>query len=152
MRLAEVTLSGQLVRLEPLGLKHVPDLVAHSSEERGSFGWTLVPEGQEAMERYVLGLRQAYEAGQSLPFAQVRLPDESAVGATRFLSLRARPEGDLYALEVGGTWLGAQAQGTGINLEAKFLLLEHAFERLGVARVDIKTDARNQKARRAILG
>src|SRR4029077_10914389 len=50
----------------------------------------------------------------------------------------------------GFTWLSASAQGTGINTEAKLLLLSHAFDRLGVARVDIKTDARNLRSRRAI--
>jgi len=54
--------------------------------------------------------------------------------------------------EVGWTWLGASAQGTGINAEAKFLLFSYAFETLGVARVDLKTDARNDRSRRAIGG
>lgn len=54
------------------------------------------------------------------------------------------------AIEIGFTWLAASAQGTGINAEAKLLLIDHAFASLGVARVDIKTDARNTRSRRAI--
>ena len=57
---------------------------------------------------------------------------------------------DLYAIEIGWTWLAASAQRTGINTEAKLLLLEYAFGTLGVARVDFKTDARNQQSRRAL--
>jgi hypothetical protein len=57
---------------------------------------------------------------------------------------------DLCAIEVGWTWLAASAQGTGINLEAKLLLFTYAFETLGVVRVDLKTDARNERSRRAI--
>jgi RimJ/RimL family protein N-acetyltransferase len=55
-----------------------------------------------------------------------------------------------YAVEVGGTWLAHFAQRTGINVEAKLLLFTYAFETLGLARVDLKTDARNQRSRRAI--
>jgi RimJ/RimL family protein N-acetyltransferase len=55
-------------------------------------------------------------------------------------------------VEIGWTWLAASAQGTGINTDAKLLLLRHAFETLGVARVDLKTDARNHRSRRAIEG
>ncbi len=55
-------------------------------------------------------------------------------------------------MEIGGTWLAASAQRTGINVEAKLLLLAHAFDEWGTARVDLKTDARNAKARAAIEG
>ena len=56
----------------------------------------------------------------------------------------------MFAVEIGWTWLAASAQRTGINAEAKLLLLTHAFETLRVARVDLKTDARNQRSRQAI--
>ena len=59
---------------------------------------------------------------------------------------------DVCAVEIGWTWLAASAQRTGINAEAKLLLLEFAFETMNVARVDIKTDARNERSRRAIVG
>jgi RimJ/RimL family protein N-acetyltransferase len=54
-------------------------------------------------------------------------------------------------VEIGGTFLAASAQRTGINTEAKLLLLEHAFDVLGVGRVDLKTDARNDRSRNAML-
>jgi RimJ/RimL family protein N-acetyltransferase len=56
-----------------------------------------------------------------------------------------------YAVEIGGTWLAASAQRTGVNVEAKLLLLDQAFERWRVGRVDFKTDARNLRSRTAIL-
>jgi RimJ/RimL family protein N-acetyltransferase len=55
-----------------------------------------------------------------------------------------------YAVEIGGTWLAASAQRTGINTEAKLLLLDYAFSVLGVGRVDLKTDARNDRSRNAM--
>ena len=61
-----------------------------------------------------------------------------------------RTRGDLYAVEIGWTWLAASAQRTGINAEAKLLLLTHAFDTLRLARVDWKTDARNERSRQAI--
>jgi N-acetyltransferase len=75
------------------------------------------------------------------------------VGCTAYWDPRLWPgRSEPCAVEVGFTWLGASAQGTGINVEAKLLLFEHAFEQLGVARVDLKTDARNERSRRAIEG
>lgn len=55
-----------------------------------------------------------------------------------------------FAVEVGGTWLAASAQRTAVNTEAKLLLLAHAFDTWGVVRVDLKTDARNERSRAAI--
>jgi RimJ/RimL family protein N-acetyltransferase len=85
------------------------------------------------------------------PFAQIRVRDEAAVGCTSFFNPRTWPGREkLYAVEIGWTWLAASAQRTGINAEAKLLLLTHAFETLKVARADLKTDARNQRSRQAI--
>jgi RimJ/RimL family protein N-acetyltransferase len=68
------------------------------------------------------------------------------------MTLRRREEDDRpFAAEIGGTWLGAQFQRTGINSEAKLLLLGYAFEVWNVARVDLKSDARNERSRAAIL-
>ena len=86
-----------------------------------------------------------------LPFAQRRLDTGELVGCTRYLDphwWRGRREPD--EIEIGGTWLGARAQRTAVNTEAKLLLLGHAFDVLGVWRVAICTDARNERSRRAI--
>jgi N-acetyltransferase len=73
------------------------------------------------------------------------------VGCTTYCNPRTWPgRDDLCAVEIGGTWLAGSAQRTGINAEAKLLLMRHAFETLNVARVDFRTDARNHPSRRAI--
>lgn len=88
-----------------------------------------------------------------MPFAQIRQRDGRAVGCTAYWDPRFWPgRSELCAIEIGWTWLAASAQRTGINAEAKLLLLQHAFETLGVVRVDLKTDARNERSRRAIEG
>jgi RimJ/RimL family protein N-acetyltransferase len=85
------------------------------------------------------------------PFAQLDQRTGRAVGCTAFWEPRFWPDrSDLCAIEIGWTWLAGSAQRSGINVEAKYLLMSYAFERMGVARVDLKTDARNEVSRRAI--
>jgi N-acetyltransferase len=144
-----VVLKGSLVRLEPLNADHVPGLMAAAEEDRSAYAWTVVPRAGE-MAAYVAA--QLARDGMT-PFAQVRVSDEAPVGCTAFWNPRTWPgREDLFAVEIGSTWLAASAQRTGINTEAKLLLLQHAFGELGVVRVDWKTDARNQRSRRAIGG
>jgi RimJ/RimL family protein N-acetyltransferase len=140
-------LAGSLVRLEPLSESHGPGLMLAAEEDRAAYGFTWVPRAAE-VSGYVTAQRG--RAGLT-PFAQVRVRDGQPVGCTAYWGLRAWPGRDeLRAVEIGFTWLAASAQGTGINAEAKLLLLGYAFETLGVARVDLKTDARNQRSRQAI--
>jgi N-acetyltransferase len=143
--------SGQLVRLEPLSERFVDELIVAANEDRGTFGYTSVPRTRRDVAEHVQALLVAREAGDTVPFAQIRARDGAAVGMTRFLTLRTRPNEDTpYAVEIGGTWLSASAQRTGINIEAKMLLLTFAFDTWNVGRVDFKTDARNERSRKAI--
>jgi RimJ/RimL family protein N-acetyltransferase len=85
------------------------------------------------------------------PFAQVRLRDGRAAGCTSYCTPRLYPERPgWYATEIGCTPLAASAQRAGINTEAKLLLMSYAFETLGVGRVDLRTDARNERSGRPI--
>jgi N-acetyltransferase len=146
------TLHGNRVRLEPLTRAHAPDLAGAADEDRRTFGFTWVPHSHE-VDDYVASHLARAETGRFFPFAQVRVRDGQAVGCTAFWDPRTWPNrSDLCAVEIGFTWLGASAQRSGINVEAKYLLMTHAFERWQVARVDLKTDARNQRSRRAIAG
>ncbi|MBT2232173.1 GNAT family N-acetyltransferase [Nonomuraea sp. NEAU-A123] len=149
LRLDVPVLHGSSVRLEPLAMTHAPDLARAAEEDRSSYGFTLVPRAAE-IEDYLAAQFARGNDGLT-PFAQVRTRDGMAVGCTAFWDPRTWPgRQDLHAIEIGWTWLAASAQGTGINAEAKLLLFTHAFETLGVARVDLKTDARNERSRRAI--
>jgi RimJ/RimL family protein N-acetyltransferase len=142
-------LEGSLVRLETLSFSHEKDLAAAAEEDRSSYDFTLVPRAEE-VGGYLAAQFERTEQGL-IPFAQIRQTDGRAVGCTAFWDPRYWPDhSGLHAIEIGFTWLAASAQGTGINAEAKFLLMHHAFEGLRVARVDLKTDARNARCRRAI--
>jgi RimJ/RimL family protein N-acetyltransferase len=142
-------LEGSLVSLEPLSASHAKDLAIAAEEDRASYGLTLVPRAGE-VDSYLAA--QFARAAQGLtPFAQIRRSDSRAVGCTAYWDPRYWPgRDDLRAIEIGFTWLAASAQGSGINTEAKLLLMSYAFERLGAARVDLKTDARNERSRHAI--
>jgi RimJ/RimL family protein N-acetyltransferase len=140
------------VTLEPLHPDHLDDLVEAAGAERRTFGLTSVPAAdRDAVERYVAGLLGDQASGRVAPFAQLDARTGRAVGCTRYMEprhWRGRDEPD--EIEIGGTWLAEAAQRTGINTEAKLLLLGHAFEVWEVWRVAICTDARNLRSRTAI--
>ncbi|HTJ32322.1 MAG TPA: GNAT family protein [Dactylosporangium sp.] len=149
-RLEAPALQGTRVRLEPLGPQHAADLAEAAEGDRGTYGFTWVPRAQEIPE-YLDGMRERQDTGRMQPYAQISTATGRAVGATSFWDPRFWPGTErLCAVEVGFTWLSAAAQGTGINAEAKLLLYTHAFETWSVARVDLKTDTRNERSRAAI--
>jgi RimJ/RimL family protein N-acetyltransferase len=144
-------LVGDVVRLEPLSRGHVGELVVAANEDRATYAYTVVPSDESSMLAYVDGLLADFDRGEVVPFAQISVITGRAVGATRYLTIRRRSAEDLpYAVEIGGTWLAASAQRTAINSEAKFLLLSHAFDVWHAKRVDLKTDARNDRSRNAM--
>ncbi|MFB6676679.1 GNAT family N-acetyltransferase [Streptomyces sp. NPDC056390] len=145
-------LEGTLVRLEPMEHRHAADLAAAAEEDRSSYRFTWVPTAAE-VEGYIDAQLARAAAGKLAPYAQVEQTSGRAVGATAYWDPRPWPtRSGLCAIEVGFTWLTASAQGTGVNTEAKYLLFRHAFENWKVARVDLKTDARNGRSRAAIEG
>ncbi len=144
-------LTGQLVRLEPLSTDHEAGLTIAAAEDRSSFTYTAVPDGRAAMAAEIGRLTAARWVGVLVPFAQVRVADGRPIGLTTLRSARRRtPATPPYAVEIGGTWLAASAQRTGVNREAKLLLLTCAFDHWGVGRVDLTTDVRNRRSRAAI--
>ena len=143
-------LEGELVRLEPLAHRHAADLALAAEDDRRSYAFTWVPRATEVHDYIDAHLARA-ASGSMWPYAQIALSSGRAVGVTSYWSPRFWPgRADLCAVEIGFTWLAASAQRTGINPEAKLLLFRRAFEDWGVARVDLKTDARNARSREAI--
>ena len=144
-------MAGRQVRLEPLRYSHVGEALEAAREDRATYRFISIPSEITAMTAYVEGLLTESETGAVVPFAQVDVVSGRVVGMTRYMSIRRRnTDGLPYAVEIGGTWLRASAQRTGLNTEAKFLLLRYAFEEWRVARVDLKTDNRNERSKAAI--
>lgn len=138
-------------RLSPLSLDDVPGLVRAATEDRVAYDFTLGPETNEAMQDAVAKLLAEQEARLELFFTTRNSESGEIVGMTRFLTLcwlldREFPD----AAEIGGTFLAASSQRTPINTEAKLLMLGHAFDVWRGQRLDLKTDERNGRSRRAI--
>jgi N-acetyltransferase len=137
------TLAGRIVRLEPLGVEHL-DALWEASRDPEVWRWltTVQPGDRQGLEAW---LDEAL-TGPYLPFATVRSATGLAVGSTRFMALRPEHR----SLEIGWTWLARPAWSTGANVEAKLLQLTHAFERWGCRRVELKTEALNERSRGAM--
>jgi RimJ/RimL family protein N-acetyltransferase len=139
-------LEHAVVRLEPLGPEHAEGLAAAVAGPRDSYGFTFVPE-PGAIEAVIA---EELARPDFWPIVQIDVASGRVVGHTSYLSPRNWPDGRLLAIEIGSTWLHPDAQGTALNSATKLLLLAHAFDAVGVARVDLKTDARNARSRAAI--
>lgn len=143
-----ITLAGQHVRLEPLRLSHAPELFAVFRLDPSIWQWWLVtpPSTLAEMEAVLAAEMDAQAKGSKVAFVQIEPAAERAVGCTTFMDIRRRDRG----LEIGSTWIAKPWQRTGVNTNAKYLLLRHAFEDLGAVRVQLKTDKRNLQSQAAI--
>ena len=145
---APATLEGAFVRLEPMAREHLPGLVAAGRDPRI---WTWLPtdgSNPDGMRALVEDALAAGAARTQIPFVTIDRVSDRIVGSSRYL---APAPADLR-IEIGWTWLDPAAQRSAINSEAKLLMLGRAFDTLGCRRVELKTDARNEQSRTAILG
>jgi RimJ/RimL family protein N-acetyltransferase len=146
MNLAPVTLEGRVVRLEPLGLEHLGALCAVGLEPSLWAFTTIQITTPAEMRGYVDTALAEQRAGTALAFATVDRATGTVVGTTRF----ANAVHEHARVEIGWTWVAPRWQRTGVNTEAKLLMLRHAFEVLRVRRVELKTSALNLRSRAAI--
>jgi N-acetyltransferase len=139
-------LQGRIVRLEPLAPEHGDGLWEASRDPR-TWRWLSVvqPWTPEEWHGFVGHALDAATAGTELPL--VTIGHEGIVGSTRFLALQPEHR----SVEIGWKWLHPSAWGMGANVEAKLLQLRHAFEAWGCRRVELKTDALNERSRGALL-
>ncbi|MBM2617720.1 GNAT family N-acetyltransferase [Actinoplanes sp. LDG1-06] len=142
-----VPLAGRHVRLEPLTLGHAAGLV----EATGDDGvWehlpTRAPQTTEAMRDYLARLLRFQWSGSQICWAQVDPATGRVIGMTSYHDV----DPDRRALAIGHTIVGRPWWRTGVNTEAKLLLLEHAFDTLGAERVFWHTDIRNERSQQAI--
>jgi RimJ/RimL family protein N-acetyltransferase len=139
-------LDGSLVVLEPLEERHREELWAAARDAR-IWDWLADLGADRGLfdEWMDLSLAATREGREGV-FAIRRRAEGTVVGSSRFLNVRPPDR----VVEIGWTWLNPSAWRSGVNVEAKLLLLAHAFERLGCARVEFKTDARNTRSREAM--
>jgi N-acetyltransferase len=150
-------LIGTHVRLEPLSFRHAAGLVAAASGGGELYRWSQVPHDRDAVRRYLESASAARDRRAAVPYAVVRLADQTVIGSTRFhqLDYWAWPDRDAGTAppdvcEIGYTWLSRDAIRTAANSEMKRLMLTHAFETWRVRSVCLHTDARNERSRAAM--
>lgn len=140
-------LEGSLVILEPLRIDHEEGLYRIARETEI---WRWLPrdptDSRESFRAWIDEALVASAAGDEVAFAILDASSGDPVGSTRYLALRPEHLG----LEIGWTWIAPSVWRTGVNAEAKLLLLKHAFECLGCLRVEFKIDPRNERSRAAL--
>ena len=147
MKIEPVVLEGEFVRLEPLEIKHLDALYEVGLDE-SLWKWTSnVVKSTEDLRRYVEAAVSDFEKGISLPFVTMDKAKNKIVGSTRFGNIDPQNR----KTEIGWTWINPAWQRTFINSEAKLLMLTYAFETWKCIRVELKTDAFNEKSRNAML-
>ncbi|GGV39964.1 GCN5 family N-acetyltransferase [Kitasatospora herbaricolor] len=145
-RLRPVVLTGRHVRLEPLGHGHHDGLCeAVRDGDLWNLQVTLVPHPDD-VGAFIDQALAAHRAGDQLAFATIDSATGKVAGSTRLMAVNL----PFRRLEIGFTFLGRSWQRTAVNTEAKLLMLTHAFEELGLNRVEFLTDFRNSASRAAI--
>jgi len=144
-----LSLQGSVVRLEPVRQEHAElfwEVAKNDLEE--VFRWIPYPmKTREDFQRLIDKAFAEKGRGESVVFATVEQNSDRVIGSTRFMNIDRVNR----RVEIGSTWIAPAWQRTGVNTEAKYLMLRHAFEVWKCMRVELKTDALNQKSRNAIL-
>jgi N-acetyltransferase len=147
MEVKPIILQGKYVRLEPMTEAHAPALAEIGV---GQPFWDFMVYGRmetaDDMREWVQDILGRAEKGTDVPFVAVHIDSSRVAGASRYMNIMPKDRG----LEIGGTWYGPEYQRTVVNTECKYLLLQHAFEKLGCIRVQLKTDLRNERSQKAI--
>ena len=144
-----LTLEGSVVRLEPIRPDHAElfwDVAKNDLDD--IFRW--IPYSMKTREDFHRLIQKAFDEqdrGESVVLATVERSSGRAIGSTRFMNIDRVNR----RVEIGSTWIAPAWQRTAVNTEAKYLMLRHAFEVWQCFRVELKTDALNQKSRNAIL-
>jgi RimJ/RimL family protein N-acetyltransferase len=139
-------LEGSIVVLEPLGEKHAEELW-EAAQAPEIWDWLVnLNASRELFDYWLETSMESARQGTEGPFATCLRESGRAIGSSRYLNVRSHDR----VVEIGWTWLTPGAWRTGANVEAKLLMLEHAFETLDCVRVEFKTDARNERSRGAL--
>ena len=141
-----ITLNSRTVRLEPLSLDHVSDLIGSVKDGKLYNHWyTSIPKPKN-MKAEIERRLKLQDMGTMLPFAVISLIEEKAVGMTTYMNV----DKENKRVEVGSTWYAKSVQRTSLNTECKLVLLEHAFEKLNCICVEFRTHFMNHQSRRGI--
>nr|MBP6299313.1 GNAT family N-acetyltransferase [Arenimonas sp.] len=144
--ISPVTLTGNLVRLEPIALSHEQGLIEATQDGKLWQLWfTSVPNPAQVAE-FITTALDLQRTDSALAFSIIEISTGRILGSTRFCNIDVKNR----RLEIGYTWYRQSVQRTGVNTECKLLLLQHAFEQLQCIAVEFRTNWHNHKSRAAI--
>jgi N-acetyltransferase len=144
LRVKPITLEGKYVLLCPPSINDLDGLSSAAQDgEIWNNPYALFPSIGE-MSEYLKDLLK--DSKTILPFIIIHKESNKIAGTTRYLNI----DYDNYRLEIGHTWIAQSYRRTAVNTESKFLMLQHAFEKLNCIAVEIRTDALNEVSRIAI--
>lgn len=144
MKVKPITLEGKHVLLCPPSINDLEGLSSAAQDgEIWNNPYALFPSIGE-MSEYLQGLLK--DSKTILPFIIIHKQSNKIAGTTRYLNI----DHDNYRLEIGHTWIAQSYRRTAVNTESKFLMLQHAFEKLNCIAVEIRTDVLNEVSRKAI--
>jgi RimJ/RimL family protein N-acetyltransferase len=129
-----------------MGVEHRDALVAAASDGKLWELWYTSVPSEQSIDSYIQKALADFDADKGLPFVVIDNKTGALIGSSRYFN----GEPQHRRLEIGHTWYSKSAQGTGINTECKWLLLNHAFENLGCGCVQFRTHWHNLASRRAI--
>ncbi len=147
IELHPVTLEARGVRLEPMDDRHNEALALAAADGRlWDLWYTSVPEGVEAMAKYVELALKGQHDGHMLPWIVRDIATGTIIGTTRYHDIVPA----IDRVEIGWTWYAGSWQRSHVNTTCKLMLLRHAFETVGCKVVGLRTDNFNFRSQRAI--
>lgn len=139
----EYILEDDCVLLRPLQHNDCNNLLLFALNEPEIWTYSLVPvAGEENLEKYINTAIAARSEGKEYPFIVFDKRTQEYAGSTRFYDIQPANK----TLQLGYTWYGKKFQGTGLNKHCKYLLLQFAFEKLGMERVEFRADNNNKRS------
>jgi N-acetyltransferase len=140
------TLVGRYIILRPPSIEYIDGLsIAARDGEIWNNRFSQFPNLNE-IEKYIQEMLDLSSKGSILPFITIHKASNTIVGTTRYLDI----DYENHRLEIGHTWIAKSWRKTYVNTEAKFLMLQYAFEKLACISVEVSTDVLNTVSRQAI--
>ncbi|MES2005242.1 MAG: GNAT family N-acetyltransferase [Bacteroidota bacterium] len=145
--LKEYILEDGCVLLRPLRVEDCGNLLVYSLNEPELWKYSLVKvAGEENLKTYIAAAVSARATGKEYPFIVFDKRSQEFAGSTRFYDIQVSQK----TLQLGYTWYGKKFHGSGLNKHCKYLLLQFAFEQLGMERVEFRADNTNERSKAAM--
>jgi N-acetyltransferase len=143
----DYVLENNSVLLRPLISNDFTKLVSFAINEPEIWKFSLVAvQGEAGLKNYIEKAVEQRATGAEYPFIVFDKNTQQYAGCTRFYDIQPPNK----TLQLGYTWYGKDFQGTSVNKNCKLLLLEFAFEKLGMERVEFRADNSNERSKAAM--